>query len=143
MPIDARLDSGKRIVFATPRGKLTHEDMVSYQKRVWSRPGVTGYDELIDMTEVDTLEFEAPAKVREVADLSASTDGKRSRSRIAIVARDKLHVALGRMYREYRNSRPGARAEVRIFPGVEDALRWLRPPKGKERRGSAPRARVR
>jgi hypothetical protein len=143
MPIDVRIDPKLRIVFATPRGTMTHEDMVDYQQRVWSRRAMTGYDELIDMTEVDRVAFESPMKVMEIAELSADSDVKRSRAKIAIVAQNKLHIALGRMYQAYRGLSPGARATIQIFPTLEQAMGWLRPTRAKLRKSSALKARGR
>ena len=127
MPIDYRIDAKSRIVFAMPRGTMTHADMVAYQNEVWSKRSVTGYDELIDMNGVDRVAFESPMKVMEIAELSAESDPKRSRSKIAIVAQNKLHIALGRMYQAYRSLSPQSKAAIRIFPAVEKAMRWLRP----------------
>lgn len=125
---------------ATPRGTLTHGDMMAYQKTVWSRPSVRGFDELIDMSEVAGLDFESPQDVLELAALSATMDDSKKRTRLAIVAADKLHHALARMYRAYRDQSPRTSREVEIFGSLDEALKWLRPSREKRRKpaGSAP-----
>jgi len=129
MPIDYEIDRRRRVVRATPRGTLTHQDMIEYQKTVWSRPSLRNYDELIDMSDVAGIEFESPQDVMQLAELSAGMDDPRRRTKLAIVASDKLHHALGRMYRAYRDQSPGANRQVEVFRSAEEALQWLRPPK--------------
>ena len=126
MPIDHHVDRAKKAVVATPRGTLTHEEMVAYQRAVWSRRSLAGYDELIDMSGVDRLDLRSPGQVFELAALSATMDAGKPRSRLAIVASDKLHAALGRMYRASRTQEPSNRREIEIFPTVEAAWKWLR-----------------
>lgn len=126
MPIDVRIDRRKKIVFATPRGLLTHEEMVAYQRDVWTRPEVAGYGELIDMTVVDRLDLRSPEQIFELAALSAQLDQDQPPSRMAIVATDRLHLALGKMYRASREANPSHRREIEIFPTQEAARDWLR-----------------
>jgi hypothetical protein len=135
MPIDYRIDRRKKIVTVTPRGTLTHEEMVAYQTKVWSRSDVGGYAELIDMSVVDKLDLRSPDQIFELAALGAKMDAGNPLSRMAIVATDKLHAALGRMYRASRTEHPSNQREIEVFGTLEDALKWLRrekrPPRGK------------
>ncbi|HXX93221.1 MAG TPA: hypothetical protein VEN81_06275 [Planctomycetota bacterium] len=126
MPIDFRIDRRRKLVLAIPRGLLTHEEMVAYQKEVWTRPEVAGFDELIDMTFVDRLDLRSPDQIFELAALSAKLDLGQPPSRMAIVATDRLHVALGRMYRASREASPSHQREIEIFPTIEAARDWLR-----------------
>jgi hypothetical protein len=48
MPIVYRIDHEARVVLAAGHGVFTTEDAFGYQKKVWSRQDVQGYDELID-----------------------------------------------------------------------------------------------
>jgi hypothetical protein len=50
MPLAHRIDHRLRLVLAWASGTLTDEEVFAYQKEVWSRPDVAGYDELVDMT---------------------------------------------------------------------------------------------
>jgi len=50
MPLAHRIDHRPRLVIARASGTLTDEEVFAYQKDVWSRPDVAGYDELVDMT---------------------------------------------------------------------------------------------
>ena len=86
MPIDFAIDHERRLVTAKARGTLTHEDILGYQKDVWSRPEVNGYDELVDMSQVAKIDLQSIERVREVAKLSAGMDTSSSASRFAIVA---------------------------------------------------------
>jgi hypothetical protein len=129
MPIDFRIDRRRRLVLVTPRGLLTHGEMVAYQEEVWTRPDLSGYDELIDMTEVDRLDLRSPTQIFELAAQSAGMDAGKPRSRMAIVASDRMHAALGNMYRASRSENPSNRREIEVFPNLQDALCWLRPRK--------------
>jgi len=131
MPIEVHIDRRARIVTAIPRGTLTHEEMIKYQKSVWSRPSVRRFDEVVDMSYVAGLDFESPQQVMSLAELSAGMDDPNIRTRLAIVASDKLHDALARMYRAYRDQDARSRRHVEIFHSVEEALKWLRPKQGK------------
>jgi hypothetical protein len=125
MPIDVKIDPELRLVVATPQGMLTHEEMVSYQRQVWSDPEMAGYQELVDMSQVDRLAFESPARVKELAALSAGMDDPKASTRMAIVASDDLYFALGRMYQAYRELNPSSTRKVEVFRNREAALRWL------------------
>ena len=126
MPIDKRIDRRRKIVFVTPRGLLTEEDMVAYQTEYGTREDLEGFDELFDMTVVDRLDLRSPQQIINVARLSAGHAAGKPPTRMAIVATDKFHAALGQMYRGFRNEDPSSSREIEIFPSVEDALGWLR-----------------
>ena len=55
MPIVHRIDHERRLVVAEGRGIVTDQDVFGYQRDVWSRPEVAGYDELVDMSEVEDI----------------------------------------------------------------------------------------
>jgi hypothetical protein len=44
MPLAHRCDHRLRLVLAWASGTLTDEEVFAYQKEVWSRPDVAGYD---------------------------------------------------------------------------------------------------
>lgn len=127
MPIDVRIDRRRKIVRATPRGTLTLQDMTFYQKSIWSNPDVRRFGELIDMTEVADIAYETPFDVLKVADLSAEMDDPKHVGKTAIVASDKLHLALARMYQAYRDQNPRSRRKIEMFRTLDEALEWLRP----------------
>ncbi len=127
MPIESTIDHERRLVTARGSGTLTHEDVFAYQHDVWSRADVAGYDELVDLSEIDRIDSPSTAEVRNLATLSASMDSKGSRSRLAIVARDDFAFALGRMYETYRGLDPRSTKEVRVFRTVPEAVAYLRP----------------
>lgn len=125
MPIPYRIDDDRRRVIAEPAGELTTQDLFDYQREVWSRPELAGYDELVDMSRVEKVEFESSFKMRELARLSAKMNHSELRTRMAIVAAKDLHYGLGRMYEAYRAMAPGSTREVRTFRHAEEALAWL------------------
>ena len=125
MPIEVRIDPLQRIVFATPRGTLTTQDLFSYQKEVWSRRDLAGFSELVDMTEVEKIAFESVDRVRELAGLSAAMDEPQGSSKLAIVAVKDAHFGLARMYQSYREANPKSTREVRTFRSKEEATAWL------------------
>ena len=125
MPIDYRIDHERRIVIAKGRGELTSEDIFEYQREAWSQPGVTGYDELVDMTAVVQVIDPNVNEIRKLARMSAATDPPLGRARFAIVAPERLQFGLGRMYEAYRSLQPGSTKAVSVFKTLEEALAFL------------------
>lgn len=125
MPIDYRIDFDQRVVFAKARGSLTDQDVFAYQEEVWSTPEVAGFDELVDMTEVDEIIHPPPERVRALANKSANMDRPQMASRFAIVAAQDFAYGLGRMYGTYRELNPGSTKKVAVFRSRKEALNWL------------------
>jgi hypothetical protein len=74
VPIEYRIDHERRLVLARGHGTFTDRDAFGYQREVWSRPDVAGYDELIDMSDVREIPLPDPKRVRDLAHLSAEMD---------------------------------------------------------------------
>ncbi|HEV8122027.1 MAG TPA: hypothetical protein VGQ67_13605, partial [Candidatus Polarisedimenticolia bacterium] len=55
MPIEYKVDHERRLVRARAFDVLTDADVFGYQQSAWSAPEVTGYDELVDMTDVTRI----------------------------------------------------------------------------------------
>ena len=104
---------------------MTADDLFGYQRTVWSRPDVQGYDELVDMTAVTSIPAPSPDSVHALAALAASMDPPAVRSKFAIIAPDDLAYGLGRMYQTHRGLAGGPRKEVAVFRTVRDGLAWL------------------
>ena len=102
MAIECQIDHDRRMVFARGLGTLTDQDFFGYQREVWSRADVAGYDELMDMSDVTEIALPSCERVRNLATLSATTDDRRSNSKFAIIAPNDLAFRLGRMYQAYR-----------------------------------------
>src|SRR4030095_5494948 len=60
MPIDYKIDTTQRRVVATAYGTLTDADVFDYQRAVWSRADVAGFDEIVDMRAVKIVELPRP-----------------------------------------------------------------------------------
>ncbi len=125
MPIDYRIDFDQRVVFAKARGSLTDQDVFAYQEEVWSAPEVAGFDELVDMTEVDEIIHPPTERVRALANKSAKMDRPELASRFAVVAPQDFAYGLGRMYGTYRELNPGSTKKVAVFRSRKAALNWL------------------
>jgi hypothetical protein len=125
MPLEYEIDADARMVVTRGFGAVTAEDLFRYQREVWSRPEIAGFDELVDMTSVEQIVDPTPEGVRELADLSASMDVQSSPSRFAIVAPDILSYGLGRMYEVYRGMNEHSTKSVAVFRQRDEALRWL------------------
>src|SRR5262249_11384908 len=96
-----------------------------YQREVWSRPDVRGYDELVDMTAVEEIEQPSAARIRELASLAAGMDAPDVPSKFAIVAPATIAYGLGRMFEVYREMDPRSTKEVSVFRTREEALAFL------------------
>ncbi len=126
MPIQHRSDHAARIVFATPKGTLTEDDMIRYQEKVWFGPELAGYHELVDMRQVEKVEYGSPWKVREMAKMAVQKDAGRPLTRLAIVVASDLHLELAHMYKTFRESDPASRRAVGVFWKYDEALAWLK-----------------
>jgi hypothetical protein len=110
---------------AKGHGTLTHEDILGYQRGVWSIPELAGYDELMDMSHVEHIALPSTERIRELARLSADMDAPTSTSRFAIVAPTDLAFGLGRMYATYRSLDDRSTKQVSVFRSREAALAFL------------------
>lgn len=125
MPIEYRIDHERRLVLAEGKGVLTHKDIVGYQREVWTRPEVQGFDELVDMSNVAEIAGTSAVGVREIAEVSVATDPPEGTPKFAIVAPGDLAFALGRMYESFREITPGSKKEVAVFRTRDEAFAWL------------------
>lgn len=126
MPIEVRIDHRRRLVQATAVGALTRDDIFNYQIETWSHPEVAGYDELIDMTALESLVPSPSAQdMRELAALSASMDSQAARARVVIVAPQALTFGLGRMYEAWRAAEPTGSKTVEVVRTLVEALEFL------------------
>jgi hypothetical protein len=125
MPIAYKIYHDQQLVVTQCRGHLTGEEMFEYQQGAWSRPEISGYNELVDLSEVVELVAPRVNKARELADLSASMDDPGKASRFAIVAVTELQFAMGRMYTAWRNSDHRTSKQAQVFRSRPEALDWL------------------
>ncbi len=125
MPLDYRIDHARRLVLATGRGRLTDQEVFGYQRDVWSQPGVAGYDELVDMSDVDHVTVPTPERLKELVALAAGMDPPNIPSKFAIVAPDELHYDLGRFFKVYRELDPRSTKQVSVFKTMAAAAEWL------------------
>ena len=125
MPIDYEIDRKRRLVCARGSGRVNEREVFSYQREAWSNADVAGYDELIDMTNVESIEVPSLASVRQLAALSAQMDAPGISSKSAIVASGSLANALARMYEACRAMESEGTKEVRVFQTRAEALEWL------------------
>lgn len=125
MPIEYRIDRERRLVLAEGKGVLTHKDIMGYQREVWTRPEVQGFDELVDMSGVEEIAETSSVGVREIAEVAVAMDQPEGASKFAIVAPGDLAFALGRMYESFREITPGSKKEVAVFRTRQEAFAWL------------------
>jgi hypothetical protein len=126
MSIEYRIDHESRIVFAKGRDTFTDADAFGYQRDVWSRPELAGYHELMDMTDVVSIDTPSPSRVRDLALLSAAMDIAANPSKFAIVAPGDVAFGFGRMFAAHRESSPQSqKKEVAVFRSMAAALNWL------------------
>ena len=125
MPVEYHIDHDQRMVQVRAYGIVTVQDFITYQREVWSRKDVVGYNELIDASQLQkALDFNG-VHLQEVAVLASSMDLTKEITRLAIVATDNFAYGLGRMYETYRGLQKGNTKQVAVFRSVEDALKWI------------------
>ena len=125
MPIHYEIDPVRRLVIARGHGRLTDQDVFGYQREVWSRPDVGGYDEIVDMRDVEHIEMPTSERLKDLASLAASMDLPGTSSKFAIVATDTIAAELARFFRAYRQLDPRSTKEISIFKSMAEASDWL------------------
>jgi hypothetical protein len=125
MPVEYQIDHDQRLVQAKAYGAVTVQDFIAYQREVWSRKDVVGYDELIDTSQAqEALDFTG-AHLQEVATLASSMDLEKRTAKLAIVASNDFYYGLGRMYESYRGLQEGNVKQVAVFRSLKEALEWI------------------
>jgi hypothetical protein len=125
MPLEYRIDHRRRVVLARATGTLTHAEVFGYQRDVWARPDVTGYDELVDMSDVERVGLPSVDRITALVSVSAGMDVRAPVTRFAIVAPRDFEFALGRMYAAHRDLDSRSTKRVSVFRTREEALTWL------------------
>ena len=125
MAIEYRIDHERKLVWAKGRGTLTGDDVFGYQRDVWSSPEVQGYDEVMDMGDVERIDLASVRKVKDLASLSADMDSPATPSRFAIVAPRNEAFGLARMYETYRRLESKSTKQVGVFRSLEEAMKFL------------------
>jgi hypothetical protein len=125
MPIEHRIDHSRRIVVTRVTGTLTDDEVFAYQREVWSELQVAGYDELIDMTDVEHVALPSPDRIALLASVSAEMDARTPTSRLAIIAPRDFEFGLGRMYAAHREMDRRSTKRVSVFRTRSEALAWL------------------
>jgi hypothetical protein len=125
MPIEFAIDHARRLVTATARGMLTGQDVFGYQRTVWSRADVQGYNELLDMRAVEGIDLPSVDNMRALAQLSASMDIPATSSKFAIVATSDEAFGLSRMYETYRHLEGKSTKQVAVFRTLTEAYAYL------------------
>ena len=110
---------------ARGHGTLTDQDVFAYQTDVWSRADVAGYDELVDMTQVEDIALPSTERVRALASFSADMDVPSKTSRFAIVAPTEFAFGLGRLYEILGSHDDRRTKEVRVFRSLDEAKAFL------------------
>ena len=125
MPIKYRVDHEARVVICAGHGVFSDSDVFGYQREVWSRKDVAGYNELVDMTHVTRIALPSADRVKDLANLASEMDDPSSKSKMAVVASNNFAYGLGRMFQTYRELDRRSTKEVAIFRTMEEALAFL------------------
>jgi hypothetical protein len=125
MPIEYQIDHDLRVVFAAGRGVVTPQDVFAYQREVWSRPEVGGYNELFDLSEAERIVAPSSRGLQEMAAMSARMDLPALLSKFAIIAPENLEFGIARMYGTYRELEERGTKKVAVFRTRPEALAWL------------------
>lgn len=125
VPLNYRIDVGRRLIVAWAEGPITARCLFDYQTTVWSRPEVAGFLELLDMTQAGTVVAPTPAEMRELANLAARMSATVPTGRTAVVAPQQLVFGLGRMYEAYRGLQAGEAKEFAVFRTLGEASTFL------------------
>ncbi len=125
VPISVEILDDQKLVIARVTGVMTGEDMLNYQVDTWSKRSVVGYDEIVDVTSVESFDYKGPSKIKEVTHISARMDWANFSRKMAIVAVSDMATGMARMYQSYRDNETIGRKEIMIFKTMEQARQWL------------------
>ena len=128
MPISYHAEPAQHRIVAEASGAIGQQDLFAYQKDVGTRPEWAGFNELFDVSRVDSLLDIRIDNLKAVADLAASMDKPDLPSKFAIVAPQDLYFGLGRMYESLRESAPHSSRRIAAFRSRAEAERWLDAP---------------
>lgn len=131
MPIQYEVDHQRRLVRARVSGVLTDDEIFGYQRDAWSRPEVAGYDELVDMSAVESIALPSIERMKDLARLSSGMGRRGPTARFAIVAPGDIAYMLGRLYKAIRGLTSGG-LRIGVFRTGNEADAFLRrsPPAG-------------
>jgi len=124
MSLSYEIDSEHKLVIARAHGVLTYKDISDYQAEVWTCPEVIGFDEIIDVSAVEQIDYHSPRQVGELAARSANMECERE-TRLAIVAPDYGSYGLARMYQTYRGLQANSKKKVAVLRSFEEASMWI------------------
>jgi hypothetical protein len=96
-----------------------------YQREVWSRSDVTGYDELIDMSGATEIREGSTERVQALANLAAEMDPPGGASRMAIVAPHDVSYGVSRMFQAFKEMNQRGTKKVAVFRDRAEAIAWL------------------
>jgi hypothetical protein len=125
MNIEYQINHEQQLVLAKAQKVLAEDDIFNYQREVWSRNDVVGYNELLDLSEVERVELSSTDSIEEFARLAISMDVPTTATRFAIIAPTDLMFGLGRMYEAYRNLNEQSTKQACVFRSRSEALAWL------------------
>lgn len=125
MPLEYLVDHEHHVVRVRVSGVMSDDDVFGYQSTVWSRADVRGYDELIDMTEVQHIALPSIGRIRDLANLSVTKDDPNRVSKFAIVAPGDVSYMLARLYKAIRGATSGSTRKIGVFHTLPEALRFL------------------
>ena len=125
MPIEYTIDHEHHVVRTRGSGVLSDDDVFAYQRDVWTRPDVAGYDELMDMTNVGRIALPSIDRIRDLASLAVKKDDPARVSKFAIVAPGDVAYMLGRLYKGIRAATRGSARKVGVFRTLPEALEFL------------------
>lgn len=111
-------------MWAKGHGILTGDDVFQYQHDVWSKPEVRGYDELMDMSDVERIDLPSVRRLKDLASFSADMDSPAT-TKFAILAPQDEAFGLGRMYETYRRLEDKSTKQVGVFRSLEAAMEFL------------------
>lgn len=127
MPIEYHIDPQQRLVSARGLGVFSDADIFTYQREVWSLPLVKGFDELVDMSLVESIAPRMPTgpRIQQLASESAAADDPSVATKFAIVAPSPLAYGLARELQSYRELEPSSTKQIGVFRNLEGAIEFL------------------
>lgn len=124
MPIQSTADHENRILHTVCRGRLTLQDIETYQGSAWQEPTIYGYNELYDFADSDYSDVSF-GDLLTVAQNSSKLYMLDPDSRFAFLTHTPQHEEIADFYIAARSLASTPSREIRKFSLREEAMDWL------------------
>jgi hypothetical protein len=124
MGIETTIIRDRKVVVTLFLGKVSGEEILAYQEKVWGDPALAGFDLLLDFSAAIRTNVSAEA-IRALAERSQAIDGTVPCRTAMLVADDPVAVTGANLYKAALETFPNCGRRVQVFSRQGEAEAWL------------------